>query len=115
MSGSRIVPPYPSSPRRISEWGINPRAVLADGRFVGPSSTSATTAASKPPAIVLVDAADVAAPSEFAAILRCYVPECEESERTGRFTKLNIPALRGGPPYRDAEGARSWWPGSAFR
>ena len=75
---------------------------------MGPSSTSATTAATTPPAIVLVDAADVAAPSEFAAVLRCYVPECEESERSGRFTKLNM-ALRGGPPYRDVEGARSWW------
>ena len=77
---------------------------------MGPSPTSATSAAVSPPTatVVLVDAADVAAPSEFAAVLRCYIPECEESERTGRFTKLNM-ALRGGPPYRDAEGARSWW------
>jgi hypothetical protein len=52
-------------------------------------------------------AADVAAPNEFAAILRCYVPG-DEPERGGRFTRLNM-ALRGGPPYRDAEGARSWW------
>ena len=75
---------------------------------MGPSSTSATTAASKPPAIAFADAADGAAPNEFAAILRCYFPEWEESERTGRFTQLNM-ALRGGPSYRDADGARSWW------
>lgn len=76
---------------------------------VGPSSVPATTAKSSVNSgAILVDAADVAAPSEFAAVLRCYIPECEESERTGRFTKLNM-ALRGGPPYRDAEGARSWW------
>jgi hypothetical protein len=92
----------------IPEDRLNLRAAAADVLNVGPSSASATTAVPTQPAVVLVAAADVAAPSEFAAVLRCYIPECEESERTGRFTKLNM-ALRGGPPYRDAEGARSWW------
>ena len=74
-----------------------------------PSVPATTAAPSVKPEMIVVDAADVAAPSEFAAVLRCYIPlPEEEGERTGRFTKLNM-ALRGGPPYRDAEGARSWW------
>ncbi|MBE2315869.1 hypothetical protein DVA67_007770 [Solirubrobacter sp. CPCC 204708] len=57
---------------------------------------------------IIAPAADVAAPSEFAAILRCYIPEQECEKTAGRFTRLNM-ALRAGPPYQDAEGARSWW------
>ena len=80
-------------------------------RTVGLSASSVPAAAASPPdtVAIVVPAADVAAPSEFAAVLRCYIPFAEdEGERGGRFTRLNM-ALRGGPPYRDAEGARSWW------
>jgi hypothetical protein len=78
---------------------------------VGLSATPVPAAAAAPldTGAIVVPAADVAAPSEFAAVLRCYIPLPEEDgERSGRFTRLNM-ALRGGPPYRDAEGARSWW------
>jgi hypothetical protein len=44
----------------------------------------------------------VAAPGEFFAILRCYLPE------TDSCIKLNM-ALRSTSPYVDDTGSRSWW------
>lgn len=75
-----------------------------------PATSVPAASASVNPVAIVVPAADVAAPSEFAAVLRCYIPlpAEEEGEHLSRFIRLNM-ALRAGPPYRDAEGGRSWW------
>lgn len=52
--------------------------------------------------MAIAGASAVAAPSEFFAILRCYLPEADAC------IKLNM-ALRSTSPYVDDTGARSWW------
>lgn len=52
--------------------------------------------------VAIAGASAVAAPNEFFAILRCYLPEAESC------IKLNL-ALRSTSPYVDDTGARSWW------
>jgi hypothetical protein len=52
--------------------------------------------------VAIAGASAVAAPNEFFAILRCYLPE------TDACIKLNL-ALRSTSPYVDDTGARSWW------
>jgi hypothetical protein len=53
--------------------------------------------------IAVAGASAVAAPNEFFAILRCYLPEAESCLKT-----VNA-QLRSGPPYVDDTGSRSWW------
>jgi hypothetical protein len=52
--------------------------------------------------VAIAGASAVAAPNEFFAILRCYLPEADAC------IKLNM-ALRSASPYMDDTGARSWW------
>ena len=52
--------------------------------------------------VAIAGASAVAAPNEFFAILRCYLPE------TDSCIRLNM-ALRSTSPYVDDTGARSWW------
>lgn len=78
--------------------GIKFERETDDGQ--GVEAVSSVRGASKP--VPIAGASAVAAPNEFFAILRCYLPE------TSACVKLNL-ALRSTSPYVDDTGARSWW------
>lgn len=78
--------------------GIKSEAQTDDG--LGVDAVSSIRASGAP--VAIAGASAVAAPNEFFAILRCYLPEADAC------IKLNM-ALRSTSPYVDDTGARSWW------